>query len=209
MSGINLGPWELLLFLVFFLSFPLQMTFPYQKKPTIYTLFVSYWFLFFSPHIICGPINIYVKVLCVLFKDGLLYWFQMICNVFTFQCIHFQFYSWLPIFVQKTARSGLHILLGGICALTVVVFFRFVSTFLLSSSTPAYPHAYLQPIYLNLVYLCLVKIIFFFKYNVECYCLRLDYTSSIAYASPNCYCHIILGIEYSFSEYQIFICAIR
>ncbi|KAK3021678.1 hypothetical protein RJ639_047512 [Escallonia herrerae] len=25
----------------------------------------------------------------------------------------------------KTARSGLHILLGGICALTVVVFFRF------------------------------------------------------------------------------------
>lgn len=29
--------------------------------------------------------------------------------------------------VQKTAKSGLHILLGGICALTVVVFFRFVS----------------------------------------------------------------------------------
>ncbi|KAJ0098154.1 hypothetical protein Patl1_28129 [Pistacia atlantica] len=28
--------------------------------------------------------------------------------------------------VQKTARSGLHILLGGICALTVVVFFRFI-----------------------------------------------------------------------------------
>ncbi|XP_042971015.1 uncharacterized protein LOC122303333 isoform X6 [Carya illinoinensis] len=27
--------------------------------------------------------------------------------------------------VQKTARSGLHILLGGICALTIVVFFRF------------------------------------------------------------------------------------
>ncbi|RXH74146.1 hypothetical protein DVH24_028867 [Malus domestica] len=26
---------------------------------------------------------------------------------------------------HKTARSGLHILLGGICALTVVVFFRF------------------------------------------------------------------------------------
>nr|GMD02450.1 RING/FYVE/PHD zinc finger protein [Ipomoea batatas] len=25
----------------------------------------------------------------------------------------------------KTARSGLHILLGGVCALTVVVFFRF------------------------------------------------------------------------------------
>lgn len=30
--------------------------------------------------------------------------------------------------VQKTARSGLHILLGGVCALAVVVFFRFVST---------------------------------------------------------------------------------
>ncbi len=33
--------------------------------------------------------------------------------------------------VQKTARSGLHILLGGICALTVVVFFRFVSSSLI------------------------------------------------------------------------------
>lgn len=31
------------------------------------------------------------------------------------------------LYAQKTARSGLHILLGGICALTVVVFFRFVS----------------------------------------------------------------------------------
>ena len=31
---------------------------------------------------------------------------------------------------QKTARSGLHILLGGICALAVVVFFRFVSALL-------------------------------------------------------------------------------
>lgn len=30
--------------------------------------------------------------------------------------------------MQKTARSGLHILLGGVCALTVVVFFRFVSS---------------------------------------------------------------------------------
>ncbi|KAG7033494.1 hypothetical protein SDJN02_03216, partial [Cucurbita argyrosperma subsp. argyrosperma] len=28
---------------------------------------------------------------------------------------------------KKTAKSGLHILLGGVCALTVVVFFRFVS----------------------------------------------------------------------------------
>ncbi|KAJ6990993.1 hypothetical protein NC653_019279 [Populus alba x Populus x berolinensis] len=28
--------------------------------------------------------------------------------------------------VQKTAKSGLHILLGGVCALTVVVFFRFI-----------------------------------------------------------------------------------
>ncbi|KAL6223259.1 hypothetical protein ACLB2K_006647 [Fragaria x ananassa] len=34
---------------------------------------------------------------------------------------------WLlaPHVAKKTARSGLHILLGGICALTVVVFFRF------------------------------------------------------------------------------------
>ena len=29
--------------------------------------------------------------------------------------------------VQKTAKSGLHILLGGVCALTIVVFLRFVS----------------------------------------------------------------------------------
>ncbi|KAJ6917047.1 hypothetical protein NC652_019440 [Populus alba x Populus x berolinensis] len=28
--------------------------------------------------------------------------------------------------LQKTAKSGLHILLGGVCALTVVVFFRFI-----------------------------------------------------------------------------------
>ncbi|KAJ6996468.1 hypothetical protein NC653_013156 [Populus alba x Populus x berolinensis] len=28
--------------------------------------------------------------------------------------------------LQKTAKSGLHILLGGICALTVVIFFRFI-----------------------------------------------------------------------------------
>ncbi|XP_004288483.1 PREDICTED: uncharacterized protein LOC101312194 [Fragaria vesca subsp. vesca] len=35
--------------------------------------------------------------------------------------------AWLlaPHVAKKTARSGLHILLGGICALTVVVFFRF------------------------------------------------------------------------------------
>ncbi|XP_017969595.1 PREDICTED: uncharacterized protein LOC18611957 isoform X2 [Theobroma cacao] len=36
--------------------------------------------------------------------------------------------AWLiaPRVGKKTARSGLHILLGGICALTVVVFFRFI-----------------------------------------------------------------------------------
>jgi hypothetical protein len=41
------------------------------------------------------------------------------------------FYALFDTFLfdmQKTARSGLHILLGGICALTVVVFFRFVSS---------------------------------------------------------------------------------
>ncbi|XVE83412.1 hypothetical protein DITRI_Ditri16bG0087000 [Diplodiscus trichospermus] len=39
--------------------------------------------------------------------------------------------AWLiaPRVGKKTAKSGLHILLGGICALTVVVFFRFVSNF--------------------------------------------------------------------------------
>ncbi|KAF8377050.1 hypothetical protein HHK36_030422 [Tetracentron sinense] len=37
--------------------------------------------------------------------------------------------AWLiaPRVGKKTAKSGLHILLGGVCALTVVVFFRFVS----------------------------------------------------------------------------------
>uniref|UniRef100_A0A2P2KDR2 Zinc finger family protein n=1 Tax=Rhizophora mucronata TaxID=61149 RepID=A0A2P2KDR2_RHIMU len=36
--------------------------------------------------------------------------------------------AWLiaPRVGKKTARSGLHILLGGICALTVVIFFRFI-----------------------------------------------------------------------------------
>ncbi|KAJ4715195.1 RING/FYVE/PHD zinc finger superfamily protein [Melia azedarach] len=36
--------------------------------------------------------------------------------------------AWLiaPRVGKKTARSGLHILLGGVCALTVVVFFRFI-----------------------------------------------------------------------------------
>uniref|UniRef100_A0A803PIC4 RING-CH-type domain-containing protein n=1 Tax=Cannabis sativa TaxID=3483 RepID=A0A803PIC4_CANSA len=38
--------------------------------------------------------------------------------------------AWLiaPRVGKKTAQNGLHFLLGGICALTVVVFFRFVST---------------------------------------------------------------------------------
>ncbi|XP_022741063.1 uncharacterized protein LOC111292767 isoform X2 [Durio zibethinus] len=44
--------------------------------------------------------------------------------------------AWLiaPRVGKKTARSGLHILLGGICALTVVVFFRFIVAAILVNS---------------------------------------------------------------------------
>lgn len=67
----------------------------------------------------------------------------IICELpfFSSVCFHW-FYCILSLLVstfhltnssclQKTAKSGLHILLGGICALTVVVFFRFVSGYIL------------------------------------------------------------------------------
>jgi hypothetical protein len=49
----------------------------------------------------------------------------VLCNLFS-SCL------------QKTAKSGLHILLGGVCALTVVVFFRFVSNLFLFFLTMDY-----------------------------------------------------------------------
>lgn len=56
------------------------------------------------------------------YLDPLLHYVFILLSQFTF------WWDELLFDLQKTARSGLHILLGGICALTVVVFFRFVSS---------------------------------------------------------------------------------
>lgn len=61
----------------------------------------------------------YLVIICILSLT-----FGMPCFFF-----FLALFDGLQFDVQKTARNGLHILLGGICALTIVVFFRFVSSF--------------------------------------------------------------------------------
>lgn len=77
-----------------------------------------------------------MRLLVILLKVNLFVCFKLLfydCVQHATQLIYLHLYVLFVCFhfcVQKTAKSGLHILLGGICALTVVIFFRFVSNFI-------------------------------------------------------------------------------